>query len=197
MSIAVGSLILSVLSLCVAAASTWWTVFRHGRLAMTRPSVVFFGFDAVPRTTAKVFLRCLLYSTAVRGQVIEAMYAKVQRAGSEQVFGFWGYGETTKLSAGSGLFVGQTGIALNHHFVLSVHEQPYEFLAGDYVVEVFARQVGQRRPRRLGHVQLTVTEANAEALKLHQGVLFELIPENGTYAGHTSSRPAVRYGAED
>ncbi len=64
---------------------------------MTKPAIVFFGFEDVPKTTAKVFLRTLLYSTAVRGQVIERMFVKLLHNGREQVFSFWGYGETTVL----------------------------------------------------------------------------------------------------
>lgn len=74
---------------------------------MTRPNIVFFGFDDVPKTTAKIFLRTLLYSTAARGQVIEGMFVKLLHEGSEQVFSFWGYGETKQLVPGSGLYVGR------------------------------------------------------------------------------------------
>lgn len=156
---------------------------------MTKPHVVFFGFDEVPSATAKIFLRGLLYSTAARGQVVEGMFARLTHEGSEQVFGFWGYGETNRLNVGSGLFVGQTGVAVNHHFVLSVHEAAYHFAAGRYTVEVFARLAGVRRPRRLQHVEIIVSDDHAEALCRHEGVLFELAPDGVGYAGHARPRP--------
>ena len=156
---------------------------------MTKPHVVFFGFDDVPpKITAKIFLRGLLYSTASRGQVVEGMFAKLVRGGSEQAFGFWGYGETTRLSVGSGLFVGQSGIAVNHHFVLSVHEAEYEFVAGAYSVEVFARLAGVRSPRRLQKVQIVVSDDLARALSRNEGVLFELNPDGTGYSGHARTR---------
>ena len=68
------SIYISVLSLCISLTTAWLTLFRRGRLLMTRPNIVFFGFDDVPKTTAKIFLRTLLYSTAVRGQVVEGMF---------------------------------------------------------------------------------------------------------------------------
>lgn len=193
MTPAILSLIIASLSLVISATTAWLSLFRRGRLAMTKPHVVFFGFDEVPpKITAKIFLRGLLYSTAARGQVIEGMFAKLTRAGSEQIFGFWGYGETTRLSVGSGLFVGQTGVAVNHHFVLSVHEAEYRFIAGTYTVEVFARLAGIRAPRRLQKVEIIVTEGHVDALRQHEGVLFELNPDGIGYSGHARSRQPLQ-----
>ncbi|MGO1081315.1 hypothetical protein [Inquilinus sp. CA228] len=182
------SLIMSIFSLSISGVTAWLTLFRRGRLAMTKPSLAFFGFDAVPKPTAKIFLRTLLYSTAVRGQVIEAMFAKLQHEGSEQVFSFWGYGETNQLAPGSGLYVGQTGIAANHHFILSVHQPDYEFIPGDYSIEVFSRLVGRESPIRLIKFELSLSREHADILARHGGVLFELNPDGGGYLGHVSER---------
>ncbi|MBL7396000.1 hypothetical protein INQ29_24530, partial [Escherichia coli] len=84
------------------------------------------------------------YSTAAQGQVVEGMYVKALRNGTERTFSFWGYGETEKLSAGSGLYISRAGLAANHHFVLSVHEDEYRFEPGDYAITVYARIVGRR-----------------------------------------------------
>ena len=115
----------------------------------------------MPQLTAKIFLRTLLYSTSARGQVVEAMYVKLSQNGSEQTFSFWGYGETNKLTPGSGLFVAQTGIALNHHFVLSVHHTGYQFVDGPYSTVVFARVVGRSTPIKLDAISLTLSKAHA------------------------------------
>lgn len=182
------SIVISIFSLCIAVATAWLTLFRRGRLAMTRPNVVFFGFDTAPKTTAKIFLRTLLYSTALRGQVIEGMFAKLHHAGSEQIFSFWGYGETNQLVPGSGLYVGQTGIAVNHHFVLSVHQPAYEFSKGDYEIEVFVRLVGRKTPIRLSGFKLTLSAEHAGILARHGGVLFELNPDGRGYVGHARDK---------
>src|SRR5437879_2038291 len=144
--LAVCGVAIALLSLGVSTATMYFAWLRGGRLAMTKPAVVFFGYDTVPKLTPKIFLRTLLYSTAPRGKMIESMHVKLRRADSELVFGFWGYGETTKLSPGSGLYVGQSGVSLNHHFVMSVHKSRYDFFAGDYTIQVFARQAGDRAP---------------------------------------------------
>lgn len=122
---------ISILSLGISATTMYFTWFRRGRLAMTKPALVFFGHDAA---TPKIFLRTLLYSTSQRGKMIEHLYAKLIRGGTEQVFGFWGYAATTEISPGSGLYVSQTGVSANHHFVLSEQYSGYEFVAGDYTI---------------------------------------------------------------
>ena len=143
------SLAISILSICVSISTAWLTLFRRGRLAMTKPTIVFFGFDDVPKITAKILLRALLYSTAVRGQIVEGMFAKLNHKDSSQTFCLWIYFEGKQPSVGSGLYVGQTGVAVNHHFLLSVNPPSYEFTSGAYEIEVFARLVGKLQPVRL------------------------------------------------
>lgn len=109
---------------------------------------------------------------------------KVIRAGNEQIFGFWGYGEGEKLTAGSGVHVSKTGLAANHHFVLSVHQPGFGFAPGDYVIEVFANVVGRKKALRLSMLELTLPPDLAAALDKHEGVLFERTI-GGEYDGHT------------
>ena len=156
------SLAISTLSLAISAVTAWLNFFRRGTVKMTRPTVIFFGYDTVPRRrTPKIFLRTLLYSTSARGRVVETMYVKLCRGGSEQIFSFWGYGETNKLTAGGGLFVEQTGIALNHHFVLSVQHTGYQFVEGAYSILVFARVVGRSTPIKLYTISLKLSKVDA------------------------------------
>lgn len=154
---------------------------------MTKPTIVFFGFDSVPKPTPKVFLRTLLYSTATRGQVVEGMYVRVRHGDNERVFSFWGYGETEKLSPGSGLHVSRTGFAANHHFVLSVHEDAYRFEPGCYEVDVIADVVGRQKPMKLATIKLSLSVELAAALQRQEGVLFER-KVGGEYEGHTRER---------
>ena len=124
----------SLLSLGVSGTTLYFTWLRRGRLAMTKPNVVFFGYEAAGnRPTAKIFLRTLLYSSSTQGKMVERMFVKLLRQGKdqdrEQVFGFWGHGWTTELSPGSGLYVGQTGVSSNHHFTLSMNQPAYDFTA--------------------------------------------------------------------
>lgn len=168
---------ISILSLGVSATTMYFTWLRRGRLAMTKPTLVFFGYDAVPKMIPKVFLRTLLYSTSPQGKMVEHMHAKLIRAGAE------------KLTAGGGLFVGQTGVSANHHFVLSVHDPGYEFGAGEYTIQVYAQEAGQPTASLLSEVKLTLDAKLASALTDYQGVLFEKEPGTLRYLGHVRDRP--------
>ncbi|AZI37884.1 hypothetical protein NT2_13_00750 [Caenibius tardaugens NBRC 16725] len=181
------SIPISIISLAISLGTFWLAFLDRGRLAMTKPTIVFFGYDTVPKPTPKVFLRTLLYSTATRGQVVEGMYAVVRHCNAERVFSFWGYGETEKLSPGSGLHVSRTGLAVNHHFVLSVHEDAYQFEPGNYEIDVIADVVGQTKPVKLSTICLTLNTDHVAALAKHNGVLFER-KIDGEYEGHSRDR---------
>lgn len=161
---------------------------------MTRPAVVYFGADGpigwstpVPK---KVFLRTLLYSTGKRGQVIESMYVTLRRGESRQTFNVWTYGDD-KLARGSGLFVGETGVVVNHHFMLPGDGTQFQFLAGEYEVQVFASVVGVDSPHKLSSVRLVVSDAVALQLEVPEyGVYFDWGPDSQSYASHVR---AARY----
>ncbi|MGO4706525.1 hypothetical protein AB4072_12220 [Microvirga sp. 2MCAF38] len=181
------SIPISLVSLTVSLGTFWLAFVDRGRLRMTKPTIVFFGFDTVPKPTPKVFLRTLLYSTATRGQIIEGMYATVRHCGRERVFRFWGYGENNKLSPGSGLQISRTGLAANHHFVLSVHEDAYVFEPGAYEIGVNSDVVGRRKPMKLGTIKLVLSDEHAAALARQEGVLFER-KIDGEYEGHSRGK---------
>lgn len=109
---------IAVVSRGVSILTAWLTLFRRGRLRMTRPNIIAFAFDA---STPEVFLRFLLCSSAERGIVIENMYVAVSQRQKERTYSFWGYGDTAaSLVRAGGLFVGREGVAVNHHFVLAI-----------------------------------------------------------------------------
>jgi hypothetical protein len=193
MNTATISLVISIVSIGLSAGTFWWTGLRRGSLKITRPSIVFFGYDG---SNAKVFLRCLLYSSSARGQLIEHMFVRIAGPQSERLFTFWGYGETKALSAGSGLFVSQTGIALNHHFVSSVHDEPYLFAAGCYTIEVMAKVIPRRRPITLQNIAIELTDDQAFSLADRKGILFERDPIAGTFKGQAGPDPTDQLAVE-
>jgi hypothetical protein len=104
------SLVISGLALVVSMTTAWLTLFRHGNLRMTRPVLVGFLYD-LPGGEPKVFFRSMLFTTGKRGHIVESLFLKVRRGESSQTFNFWMYGETKALLIGSGLRVGQDGVA--------------------------------------------------------------------------------------
>jgi hypothetical protein len=81
-----------------------------------------------------------------KGRVIQSMFLRVHNRGGTHLFDFWGHTEGGKLTLGSGLFVGPTGIACDHHF--NPHRgSGFRYVEGEYRIEIFAVLVGQLSPR--------------------------------------------------
>lgn len=160
---------------------------------MTQPTVIYFGADtsADEPPHVKVFLRTILYATAVRGCIIESMFVRLWRRDTMQSFTVWVYGDGS-LSRGSGLFVPAEGITTNHHFLLPHDHGEFAFLPGEYTVQVIASLVGERKPRILKTIEgLTVSPGHAAALaRGKQGIYFDWSPDSIGYRSHLRSRDA-------
>jgi hypothetical protein len=180
---------ISMLSLVIASITAWLTL-RRGTVRMTRPTLVFFGPDG-PGGPPKVFLRTLLYSTGKRGRIIENMFIRVRRGESLQTFNVWIYGDGP-VARGSGLYVGDGGVAANHHFLLPRDETSFGFIGGTYRLEVFAALVGDRRTMSLAKIQLILAEPHAEAMRSrHAGVFYDWDPDSREYLASLDERSSL------
>lgn len=171
------SVVISVVSLLLSLTIAWFT-FNRGSVGMTRPALVgFLSEEGLP----KIFMRSLLYATGKRGHIIESLYLKVRRGQVSQVFDFWVYGESRPELIGSGLKVGEDGIASNHYF-LPPKDASFRFLAGQYMIEVHAKILNRRKPVVLSTVELVLSEEFSDACAdSAMGVLFTWMPESGGY----------------
>jgi len=150
----------------------WAAQFRRGNLQMTHPTLICFKFDW-PRRRPKIFLRSLLFSTASRGRVIEAMLLKVHGPVGVMTFDYWGHTEAGKLTLGSGLFVGQTGVASDHHFNPHMGVQQFEFWQGEYKIDVFAKIVGMEERRKLASLSVVLSgDAAAEINQFEEAAIY-------------------------
>jgi hypothetical protein len=187
------SITVSVLALAVSFVTAWLTLFRRGNVKMTQPTVMFFGPDT-PRSRndaplPKVFLRTLLFSTAKRGRVIESMHVALSRNETHQNFNIWVYGDD-KLVRGSGLFVGETGVAANHHFLAPRDNNSFHFTAGQYRLEVFAHLLGNKEKTRLFSQTLEISrEIEALLQEPGTGLYFDWGPDSSRYLPHVEKRP--------
>jgi hypothetical protein len=59
-----------------------------------------------------------------------------------------------------------------------------EFIAGTYIVIVFAKLAGRSQPIELKRIPITVSAAHAGVLAKKEGVLFELGRDRDHYIGH-------------
>jgi hypothetical protein len=180
--------VVSVLALCVSAVTAYLTLFRRGTIKMTQPTVIFFGPDGGPSengsATNKIFLRTLLFATAKRGRIVESMYARLSLGETRQNFNIWIYGDGS-LARGSGLFVGENGVACNHHFLLPNDGAAFEFRAGSYVLEVFAKIAGTDRQLMLHSIRLNLSDRLAAELRNPRaGVYLDWGPDSQQYHAH-------------
>jgi hypothetical protein len=182
------ALTLSALALALSATTAWLTLFRRGKIKMTQPTVIFFGYDS-PNGSPKVFLRTLLISTAKRGRVVESMHVALSRNESHQNFNIWVYGDE-KLVRGSGLFVGETGVATNHHFLAPKDVSSFRFVAGHYRMDVFAHILGDYNRTLLFTQTVEVTrEVAAQLENPGTGLYFDWGPDSSRYLTHVDKRP--------
>jgi hypothetical protein len=183
------SLIISILALIVSATVAWLTLFRRGSLGMTRPVLVGFLYD-LPAGDPKIFFRSMLFATGKRGHILESVFLKVRRGETAQTFNLWMYGETKALMIGSGLRVPEDGVAFNHHFLPPKGASAFEFLPGDYVIEIYARVVKRAAAILLSTVEVALTQDEAVALccDKNRGVLFTWDPDIQQYRSHLDVR---------
>ncbi len=187
------SITVSVLALAVSAMTAWLTLFRRGTVKMTQPTVIFFGPDTPraqdQRPLPKIFLRTLLFSTARRGRVIESMHVALSRNETRQSFNIWVHGEE-KLVRGSGLFVGETGVAANHHFLTPNDGNAFAFTEGHYKLEVFARLLGDKVQTLLFSQTLEISRDTGMLLvEPGAGLYFDWGPDSSRYLQHVEQRP--------
>lgn len=185
--------IISTLALIVSVTTAWFTFFRKGRIRMTQPTMIFFGPDGM-KGPPKVFLRTLLHSTAKRGHVIEGMHLKLRRAESVQTFNVWVYGDSSSsLARGSGLYVGEQGIACNHHFLLPRDGTTYQFLSGEYIVEVYVSPIKAETSHLLSTTKVILSVEEAQAITQDKaGIFFDWGPDSRAYHSHIDAHPQKR-----
>jgi hypothetical protein len=188
------SLTISTLSLAVSTVTVWLTLFRRGTVKMTQPTVIFFGPDT-PRShdhtpLPKIYLRTLLFSTSKRGRVIQSMHVALSRNEMHQNFNIWVYGERGTLVRGSGLFVGETGISADHHFLTPDDGNAFRFTEGHYRMDVFGHLLSDAKPIRLFSQQLDISRDIATALEEKTaGLYFDWGPDSSRYLPHVEKRP--------
>jgi hypothetical protein len=186
------SIVVSVLALGLSSVTAWFT-FRQGTIKMTQPTVIFLGPD-LPRSSnelpaPKIYLRTLLFSTSKRGRIIQSMHVALSRNETRQNFNIWVYGEN-RLVRGSGLFVGETGVEANHHFLMPKDASSFRFIEGQYQLDVYVQILGKDKQTKLFSQSLEITRELATALaEPNAGLYFDWGPDSSRYLPHIDVRP--------
>jgi hypothetical protein len=120
---------------------------------------------------------------------MESMHVAFSRNETHQNFNIWVYGERGRLVRGSGLFVGETGVAADHHFLTPKDGSSFRFTEGHYRLEVLAHLLGDKKPLRLFSQLLDVTREKAVALEeRNAGLYFDWGPDSSRYLTHVENR---------
>jgi hypothetical protein len=185
---AVASMIISTVSLLLSITVTIATLWHRGKLNMLRPMLIgFLSEEGQP----KLFMRAMMYATGKRGRMVEALFLTVRRGDSAEVFNFWMYGETKPEIIGSGLMVGENGVALNHYF-LPPKGTAFRFLAGAHLIEVHAKILNLSKVVVLTSVNLSLSEELTTAFADPSiGILFRWMADSQCYRGEVHEPPAV------
>jgi hypothetical protein len=183
---------ISISALAISLVTAWLTLFRRGTLRMTQPTVIYLGPDALRNQEVvappKVYIRTLLFSTAKRGRVVESMHVCVARNETRQNFNIWVHGDD-KLVRGSGLFVGETGVSANHHFLTPKDGGDFRFTQGVYTLTVHAKLLGDNKSQCLFSQSLEISrEHAAELQEPGAGLYFDWGPDSGRYIPHVEKR---------
>jgi hypothetical protein len=82
------------------------------------------------------------------------------------------------------LYVGEQGVAFNHHFLLPNDGVTFKFLPGRYTIELFAARVDHPKPQLLWSTILELSQGQVETIdqELGGGVFFEWQPNSENYA---------------
>ena len=192
--VSIVALTISALALLISAGTAWLTLIRRGTIKMTQPTVFFFGPDgrspSGPAAPPKIFLRALLFSTSKRGRIVENMYVNLSCDEYYQEFNVWAYGATNELVRGSGVFVGDTGVEANHHFLIPRNAGSFRFRSGQYRVDVYAQLLGDRKKKLLFSQALEIASDAAKALEnADSGLYFDWAPDLSRYVSHIHKGP--------
>jgi hypothetical protein len=182
------SISLSILAFLLSL-TTFWLTMKRGILRMTKPAFIGFLYD-LPVGEPKVFFRAMLFATGRRGPVVESLFLRVRRGDAAQTFNFWMFGEIEALKIGSGIRVTEEGVAANHHFLPPMGEHHFEFLPGDYELDIYARIVRRSATVHLQNMTLHLTQEHARTLKdQRSGVFYLRGPDSERYIARADSGP--------
>jgi len=132
----------------------------------------------------KVFLRTLLFSTSKRGRVIESMDVALSRNEMHQNFNIWVY-ERENLVRGSGLFVAETGVSSNDHFLAPKDGSTFSFIEGHNKLDIFIHLLGDLKPILVFTQELDISRDMAMALReKNAGLYFDWGPDSSRYLPH-------------
>jgi hypothetical protein len=150
--------------------------------------MVYFGPDGVGQEHKKVVIKTLLYCTSDSGRYIQNMFVRLHRGETIQNFNIWIY-EDNKPVRGGGLFIDKKGVATIHHFLMPHDGTKYNFLPGEYLMEVFIEQTNGRL-KLLLQEEFEISTGNQKIMVTDNiGINFDWAPNTQNYSSYIIERP--------
>lgn len=117
------------------------------------------------------------------------MHVALSRNETHQNFNIWVHGDE-KLVRGSGLYVAETGVAANHHFLTPKDATSFRFAEGRYRLDVFAHLLGDSDRTLLFSQELEISRDLAVLPEQPgTGLYFDWGPDSSRYLSHVEKRP--------
>lgn len=90
------------------------------------------------------------------------------------------------------MYVGSEGVAHNHHFLPPSDGNKFEFLSGDYLIEIFARIVGKKRTLKLAEMRLSLGDEQAKRMQSKDtAIMFDWGPDSQRYIPLLRNKPRI------
>lgn len=94
---------------------------------------------------------------------------------------------------GSGLFIGETGLATSHNFLLPKQSERFDFKAGGYTLEIHVKLAGEPKTELLNKTELSISQEEAKQLQDgDKGIYFDWGPDSNQYITHIDDKITVR-----
>ena len=158
---------------------------------MTQPTQIAFLHYGMDIESIQIYLKTLIISTSRRGHIIENIFLKVHRGESVQNFNILVCGKKDNLSRGSGIYVDQGGVVYNHHFMLPKDCENYKFSSGNYIIEIYASILGEKKDFLLRALELVLSSDYVKNMKEGKNIFFDWTPNTKTYSTSVHEAPSI------
>lgn len=186
-SLPIAAILISTAALFISGISLWLSQIRVGKIRLSQPSQIYLGPDGGGTFVPKIYVLGFLYCTSQRGRCLESMFVRLRRGETSQNFPVWVHDGPVKLVRASGIFVGANGVGVAHHFLLPP-DASFAFQPGEYVLEIFLRATGEKKPILAFECKLSVSAEEARLINSPMmGLYFDWGPDSQTYIKHVKS----------
>ena len=179
-------LIISLGTLIVTLLTFYGNRVDRGMVEVTQPQTIFLQ-PANRFGPSEIIMTALIRSTADRGKAIEHFFVRLCREESIENFTVSRYEDKGGFRPGA-FFVDRQGLSSSFHFSSPGYGAWYDFLPGDYTLQVYAKCAAEKELLVM-EVHFSVTTELFRKMRSRKGrIEFVWSPDSRTYVGHVGAR---------